>query len=354
MHHRLGKATDAVGEARRRRTAGGPNFHVARTLVRGRTARTKVRATWARKVHRTPDALDGHQTPNCLLGERAVESTHGLTCVAAARGAVARGRLRRQLDGPEDSGTPAQDQAQSMADEEPRSKFSVPRPLWIGLAALLVIVTGIALRVGIPIYRQRAAIQVVEALGGRVETRVKVPDWIKKRFGLSAAEKIDWLFSYVITVNLGYLDVVDSKLEFIRVFIDLESLYIHGTEVTDSGLGHLQGLTKLQRLSLKGTQVTDTGLNHLQGLTNLESLFLNGTQVTDAGLKHLQRLTKLEWLFLDGTRVTDAGLQHLLGLTNLEWLTLNGTQVTPGGVAKLKAAIPGVDVEGVPAQPPAE
>jgi internalin A len=213
-----------------------------------------------------------------------------------------------------------------MADEKERPRIALPRPLWLGLVSVLVIVTGIALRVGIPSYRQRAAIQVVDSLGGSVESVVEIPDWIEEWFGDGVTEKADWLFRIVINVRLGGTPATDDSLSCIRVFAGLRRLNLDGTQVTDAGLQHLKGLTKLTRLYLDGTQVTDAGLEHLMGLANLESLSLDGTQVNDVGLEHLKGLTKLEYLFLDGT------------------------QVTPRGVAELKLAVPKLHVLGVPAQ----
>jgi internalin A len=232
-----------------------------------------------------------------------------------------------------------------MIEEQRRPRITLPRPLWLGLATVLVMVTVSALRIGIPIYRQRAAIEFIEALGGRIETDLHVPAWIVDRFGFrsyEAAAKFDWLFREADRASLFDTPATDSTLECFRVLPDIAVLELSGTQVTDAGLEHLKGLTKLWFLRLDGTQVSGAGLVHLKGLNELVFLDLEGTQVTDAGLKHLGGLPKLKVLYLGGTQVTDAGMKHLAGLTNLGILLLDRSQVTSRGVAELKTAIPGL------------
>ena len=39
-----------------------------------------------------------------------------------------------------------------------RFSIRLPRPLWIGLAAIVLVVVAVGLRVGVPIYRQQVAL----------------------------------------------------------------------------------------------------------------------------------------------------------------------------------------------------
>ena len=68
--------------------------------------------------------------------------------------------------------------------------------------------------------------------------------------------------------------------------------------------------------------------------------------ITDVGLAHLVGLNRIENLEIQGTSITDAGLPHLAVLKSLRKLDLRATHVTPGGIAKLKAVLPGIDIEG--------
>ena len=62
---------------------------------------------------------------------------------------------------------------------EPR-KFSVqlPRPLWIGLTTVVLVVVAIGLRIGAPIYRQQVAIREIEVLDGSIRTEPTGPRWL--------------------------------------------------------------------------------------------------------------------------------------------------------------------------------
>lgn len=68
----------------------------------------------------------------------------------------------------------------------------------------------------------------------------------------------------------------------------LETLWLHRSQIDDDSLAELSGLTKLRELGLSYTQVTDEGMTHLQGLTQLEHLELSATGVTEEGWRPLQ------------------------------------------------------------------
>lgn len=101
---------------------------------------------------------------------------------------------------------------------------------------------------------------------------------------------------------------------------------------------------QLTWLNLGGTEITDDQLATIGGLKNLTRLHLENTYVTDEGLRHLKELAYLEYLNLYGTRITDAGMHALSALSNLKKLYVWQTGVTPEGVAKLKEALPGLEV----------
>jgi Leucine-rich repeat (LRR) protein len=64
----------------------------------------------------------------------------------------------------------------------------------------------------------------------------------------------------------------------------------------------------------------------------------------DADLQSLQGLSSLEELDLVGNPISDPGMEHLQGLKSLRILYRNFTRVTLPGEAKLKLAIPGLQV----------
>jgi hypothetical protein len=167
-----------------------------------------------------------------------------------------------------------------------RFSIRLPRPLWIGVATVVLVVVGIALQIGLPIYREYAAIREIERLGGNVEIEIQ-----------SASPK--WL-----------------------------------------------PLANVVWVGLAGTPATDATVVQTGRLSSLRWLILDGTRVTDAGLANLEKLTVLEGLDLSNAGVTDAGLQHLKPLTALQYLRLGGTQVTEAGAAELKRALPRLTISG--------
>jgi len=214
-----------------------------------------------------------------------------------------------------------------------RFSISLPRPLWIGVAAIVLLVVACGLHFGVPIYRQELAVCEIERLGGFVETyplpRKPLPTWM-------------WRYDClrdISVVKLGELDADDGTLACLgrvpagRFYF----LTLNDTQATDAGLAHLKRLTRLQFLDLQNTRVTDAGLAALSGMTRLRSVDLSGTRVTDIGMAHLAGLATLEYLELADTAVTGAGLAHLEGLRNLKSLSLKNSRATDAGLVGLRA-----------------
>ena len=199
-----------------------------------------------------------------------------------------------------------------------RFSLRLPRPLWIGLAAVLVVVVDVGMRTGLPIYRQSAAARKVEQLGGWAVTRPAGPAWLQ-RWGATRLEK---LFAEVEEIDFTFTE----------------------TPVTDTDLACVDGLASLHRLDVNFKQITDAGLVHLRSLTELQILNLTGTKVTDAGLEHLSGLKNLQVLHLSGTRVTDAGMIKLKTVTSLQQLSVERTPVTAAGIAELQRALPLLEI----------
>ena len=118
-----------------------------------------------------------------------------------------------------------------------------------------------------------------------------------------------------------------------------------GDKIGDEQLAPLAHLSNVFELRLGRTSVTDAGLARLAGLTTLERLHLENTKIGDAGLAHLRGLKKLVYLNLYDTQISDAALEHLTGMKNLKNLYVWRTKVTEPGIAKLKKALPDLDVE---------
>jgi hypothetical protein len=125
--------------------------------------------------------------------------------------------------------------------------------------------------------------------------------------------------------------------------LEVSYLQIDG-KWSDEPLTLLKDLKGLVHLNLRGQPVTDAQLAHLKPLAELTELHLEKTKITDKGLPELKGLTNLEYLNLYGTEVSDAGLTNLEGMKKLKHLYVWQTKVTEAGAAKLKKAIPAVDV----------
>jgi hypothetical protein len=166
-------------------------------------------------------------------------------------------------------------------------------------------------------------------------------------------------------------EVGDEGLRIVAGMTNLRTLDLQGCKrVTDKGLAYIDGLSELRGLDLGETSVTDAGLANLHGLRNLESLCIDNTDITDGGLAHVAGMASLTNLVLVGNRITDRGLAQLMGLTNLKRLTIivpgvseegllqlaclknlaeinvDKKKIGPDGIARLKAAMPTVNVVG--------
>src|SRR5215471_17262286 len=67
--------------------------------------------------------------------------------------------------------------------ESERVAIRILHPLWISVAALILIAVTLGLGFGLPIYRQQMAVDEIERLGGSVEARLGGPEWLRKRWG---------------------------------------------------------------------------------------------------------------------------------------------------------------------------
>ena len=160
----------------------------------------------------------------------------------------------------------------------------LPRPLWIGLATILLVFAAAAVHIGVPIYRQWVAIKQVEGLGGTVDGDRFGSTWLGDRIGRELRlplQRVTW-------IGLAGTPATDATVSQIAQFSELEWLILDQTLITDEGLAHLRRLLKLEGLSLNGTQVTDAGLSHLKVLSGLRHLRVDGTQVNEASSKRLK------------------------------------------------------------------
>jgi hypothetical protein len=161
----------------------------------------------------------------------------------------------------------------------------LPRPLWIGVATVALVVMSVGLLIGIPTYQQQTAIVEIARLGGQFETRPRGPEWLRRLAGEDRMKRFD----DVVEVRLRDTQADNGTLALLGRLTALQRLWIANTRVTDAGLVHLKGLHRLQELSLAETQVTDAGLLQLKDLENLRWLYLGRTRVSSTGASELER-----------------------------------------------------------------
>ena len=209
--------------------------------------------------------------------------------------------------------------------------------------------------------REKAAVEAIEKLGGKVVLNEKVPlrsasarqilgdDRYRAVHRLevdssfrASSEEMTQLssFTHIEGLWLVKTQVTDAGLVRVSRLKTIKNLWLDNTHVTDAGIQVISGLPELEFISVDNTHVGDAGLRHLSGLRKLTGLSLCNTLVTDAGLMHFSGLTELTGLDLSHTRVTDSGIKHLYNLKKLQDLLLDRTQVTDAGVAELQKALP--------------
>jgi hypothetical protein len=169
-------------------------------------------------------------------------------------------------------------------------------------------------------------------------------------------------------LNCHSAPVNDAGLEQIGRLTSLQRLEIVHTHFTDAGAQHLSRLTNMRRIQLGSREATGAAVAPLRAMTKLRELDLHDGLVTtegvkyasaipsltvlrlyagpvkDEGFRHIGKLTNLETLIAQGVQLTDAGLEHLTGLKKLKRLEIQGNAVSDAAVARLKKALPGVEI----------
>ena len=146
------------------------------------------------------------------------------------------------------------------------------------------------------------------------------------------------------TLRLNSVKKMGSGLKELQHLTELETLELGVNNLTDAMVQNLAKLTQLKSLELGNSELTDVGLRTLRNFDQLESLDLWHASVTDAGMQNLKGLVRLRNLGLGHTQITDAGLDAPTGLQQLKKLDLTDTKVTDAGVARLKQALPELEI----------
>jgi len=217
-----------------------------------------------------------------------------------------------------------------------RLRYSL-RSLWLLVTALCGFLGASWHFVIAPAERQRAIVEMVEGLGGKVGrgSRYDEDPWfivaLRQCLPRDYIDGVGW-------ISLDDLPATDQHIAQFRCLNQLGTMYLRGTHLTDAAATDLRELRQLEILDLSGTKLTDTGFIELCDLPLLSSLFLDDTQVTDEGLGHLPTQSMLQVLSLRNTPVTDVSLARLSRFENLKSLDITGTRVTAAGVQSFQQA----------------
>jgi len=194
------------------------------------------------------------------------------------------------------------------------STTSTARPvrrswLTLSLRSLLVLVTLLAVWVGIVANRAREQRRIVNALSQYPGVMILYDhEWdltaggeIPKPRPLGPPPGAPWLRS-----RLGD-----------EYFVTVIGVFLTGdwggkTEMPNSAaLELIRDLPGLRVLSLEKSSISDAGLAAIADQTELVYLWLDDTVISDAGLVHLLRMQKLKYLYIRNSNVTDAGIDAL-------------------------------------------
>jgi len=192
-----------------------------------------------------------------------------------------------------------------MSSESRQLSIRLPRPLWIVIATVALTVTVAGVRIGVPIYQQRCAIDEVAQLGGIMSLRPVGPQWLRQR----VSEEWMAVFDEVESIRFQ-----PDRATFGRRFSGLMAggrAWTTGPTIDDATLACVAKLPDLKRLDLSWTNVSDAGVEHISRLQKLEILRLNGTDVSDESIPLLARLRNLKELSIWRTAVTEQGAGEL-------------------------------------------
>jgi hypothetical protein len=167
----------------------------------------------------------------------------------------------------------------------------VPHPLSLFLVTVLLVLLGLGLRFGVPIYRQQLSMQQIRRLGGEVTTSEYGRAWLVSHLPNGCVDAL----GTACKVHLANPEVTDAETVILEPLTNLRFLSLHGTQVSDSGLACLGRMSSLEDLDLSRTQITEVGLRNIEDLKRLRRLYVHGTLVKKAYLRELvQRRPGLE------------------------------------------------------------
>ena len=144
-------------------------------------------------------------------------------------------------------------------------------------------------------------------------------------------------------LEIVHTHFTDAGAQALAKLVNLERLQMGSRKATGAAVKPLTGLKKLRELDLHDGQASAEGVRHASEIQSLRVLRIYGP-IKDEGAQPIARLKQLEVLLLPGAQITDTTLEVFAGLSRLKRFEIQGNKVTDAAVAKLKAAIPGLEI----------
>jgi sugar lactone lactonase YvrE len=158
--------------------------------------------------------------------------------------------------------------------------------------------------------------------------------------GLLAISKL----SSLKRLEIVHTNVTDAGVRYLAALTNLRQLHIHSKEATEAALPFLAKFSELYELDIYDQAASNETLSQVRQLPKLRMLRLFGGPFDDAGVKHLSGMTTLEELTLNSGKVTDSSIENISSLKSLRAVNLSGTQITGEGKARLKRALPTLEI----------
>jgi hypothetical protein len=185
-------------------------------------------------------------------------------------------------------------------------------------------------------------------LGKRWGYLIERVNWAEvTRLEAAKTEQLDFRsLTQIEQLTLWECESSSHDLSNLAGLVKLRELGLYGLRVEKPDLAFLEKLPALSKLYLSGKWVSSAGFEQIGRLGHLKELSLFETGTTDGDLQRLRGLSSLERLNLERNPISDAGLVNLQGLKSLKLLWVDLRLVDSPGMAKLKQAIPGLQVSG--------
>ena len=159
--------------------------------------------------------------------------------------------------------------------------------------------------------------------------------------GIAEIAKLESLSILGLSTMQG---VTDEGLQSLKNAKSITSLHFRDMPLTGAAIAHWASLPKLRYLFFHKIPLNDATLADLGNLSQLEYLTLGTCNTTDDALTKLRIPPRLIELVLSPSPLTDASVPTLSKFTTLKTLDLRGTELTAAGIARLRFALPNVQV----------